>query len=77
MSERNDSFLALWRQIALATVTFLIAFTVLIDNLGRLFIDEHFHVSEVIFATLVSSWTILLGVETWARIRRGNGNGSP
>lgn len=76
MAGNGQDFLALWRRVAVATVTFLIAFTVLIDNLGRLFVNPEFHVSEVIFGTLMASWTALLGIDVWQRVRR-NGNGKP
>lgn len=67
----EQDFLALWRGIALATTTVLIVFTVIVDNLGRLLLDATFHVSEVIFATLVASWTTLLGLEGIRRLRNG------
>jgi hypothetical protein len=70
----DDELLHLWRYIAIGTVTLLIAFTVFVDNLGRLFLDPTFHVSEVLFGTLVAVWGGLLGVESYSRIRR-NGNG--
>lgn len=68
----EQDFLALWRGIAVGTVTVLIVFTVTVDNLGRLFLDPGFHVSEVLFATLVGSWTMLLGFEGIRRLRNGS-----
>ena len=58
------------RIIASITATGLVAFTVLADALGRLFIDPAFHVSEVLFASLVASWLGLLGLEGISLLRR-------
>jgi hypothetical protein len=66
-------FLALWRWIAIGVDTFLIAFTVLVDNLGRLFLDPTFHVSEVLFGALVTSWLVLLGFEGRSLLDRWRG----
>jgi hypothetical protein len=76
--DEEHNFLALWRWIAIATDTFLIFFTVIIDNLGRLFFDANFHVSEVLFGALVTSWLVLLGFEgkTLVDRIRSNGNGA-
>lgn len=73
MARDERDFLAIVRPIAFATITALIVFTVLFDNIGRLFVDPTFHVDAVIFATLVGSWTALLGVEGFRRLRNGNG----
>lgn len=77
--ERPDAgMLASARVVALWTSTGLIAFTVLADSLGRLFIRPDFHVSEILFGTLVGAWLTLLGLESAAivaRLRNGNGNG--
>lgn len=77
--ERNDrdpaELLALWRWISIATCTALIVFTVAIDSLGRLFLNPDFHVSEILFGALVSSWLILLGFEGRSIIERIRGNG--
>lgn len=56
-------FLRLWRLIAIGTDTALIAFTVVVDTLGRLYIDPNFRVSEFLFGALVSAWLVLLGLE--------------
>jgi hypothetical protein len=78
MAERNGgdpSYVRLWRVIAIGVDTALIAFTAMADTLGRLYIRPDFHVSEVLFATLVGSWLVLLGFEGVDLIRhRRNGN---
>lgn len=61
------------RLIASATATALVAFTVLIDSMGRLFIDPTFHVSEVLFGSLVAAWLALVGLEGLSLLR-GNGH---
>jgi hypothetical protein len=69
--------LALWRWIAIGTCTILIVFTVGIDSLGRLFLNPSFHVSEILFGALISSWLILLGFEARSitdRIRKNGGD---
>jgi hypothetical protein len=71
-SERD--FLSLWRWIAIGTCTALIAFTVVIDNVGRLFLDPAFHVSEILFGALVTSWLVLLGFEGRSVVERVIGN---
>lgn len=63
-------FLRLWRIIAIGTDTALIAFSVVVDTLGRLYIDPQFHVSEFLFGALVSAWLVLLGFEGVDLIRR-------
>lgn len=77
--ESDDArYLRLWRLIAIAVDTVLIAFTVFADNLGRLYIRPDFHVSEILFGTLVTAWLVLLGFEgvnILSRRRNGNGNG--
>lgn len=62
------------RLVASAVATGLVAFTVLIDEIGRLFIDPNFHVSEVLFGSLVAGWLALVGIEGINLLRR-NGNG--
>lgn len=79
MAERNgpdQGYVRLGRLIAIAVDTILIAFTAVADTLGRLYIRPDFHVSEVLFATLVGSWLVLLGFEGIDLIRtKRNGNG--
>lgn len=73
---RGSDLLTLWRWIAIGTATVLIVFTVLIDSLGRLYVRPDFHVSEILFGALISSWLILLGFEGRSiidRLRNGNG----
>lgn len=65
------------RLIALGVDTFLIAFVVVADTLGRLYVRGDFHASELLFYGLVSVWLILLGYEGVSRLLRGgNGNGN-
>lgn len=64
------------RLIALGVDTFLIAFVVIADTLGRLYVRGDFHASELLFYGLVSVWLVLLGYEGVTRLLRGgNGNG--
>jgi ABC-type proline/glycine betaine transport system permease subunit len=73
--ETDDTrLLRMVRIIASATATFLVAFTVLIDGLGRLFIDPQFHVSEVLFGSLMAGWLALVGIEGFALLRRTSQN---
>lgn len=69
----ESRFLRLWRLVAIATDTALIAFTTVVDTLGRLYIDPHFRVSEFVFGALVSAWLILLGFEGASYINRIRG----
>lgn len=71
----EQDLLALWRWIAIGTCTALIVFTVVVDNLGRLFLQPDFHVSEILFGALLSSWLILLGFEGRSIIERLRANG--
>ena len=71
--ERN--FLALWRWIAIGTDTVLIFFTALFDPIFRACCDPTFHVSEILFGALISSWLILLGFEGKSTIDKLRGNG--
>jgi hypothetical protein len=67
--EDDLRILRIWRPVAIATATALIAITVLTDSFGRLLIDPTFHISEVVFGTLVAAWTGLLSVESIALLR--------
>ena len=71
----EQRYLRLWRLVAIGVDTILILFTVLADVLGRLYIRADFHVSEVLFGTLVTSWLVLLGFEGLSQFRKKNGNG--
>jgi len=72
---QQADFLRLWRLVAIGVDTALIAFTVIIDSLGRLYVDSTFHVSEILFGALVSAWLVLLGFEGKGFIDRMRGNG--
>ena len=78
--ERPDAgMLQQARAVAIWTTTGLIAITVIGDMAGRLFIRPDFHVSEILFGTLVGAWITLLGLESAAiveRFRHRNGNGN-
>jgi hypothetical protein len=63
------------RWIAGAVSLFLLVFLVIIDSLGRLFVDRNFHVSEVIFGTLGGILLIILGLEG-ANFFKRNSNGN-
>lgn len=79
MANRRDdrSELSTARVVAVWSSTLLIVFTVMADALGRLLIRPDFHVSELLFGTLVGAWLALLGIESAAivvsKIRNGNG----
>lgn len=76
---KNESietdFLRTWRLVAIATDTVLIAFTTVVDTLGRLYIDPSFRVSEFLFGALISAWLILLGFEGLSLFQKVRGNG--
>jgi len=67
----EERLLRTWRLVAIATATGLIAFTAIIDSLGRLFVDPTFHVSEILFGSLIGAWLGLLGIEGLTRLRGG------
>ena len=71
----SRELLSLLRYIAISVDTALIAFTVIVDSMGRLFVDEDFHVSEILFGTLITSWLVLLGFEGKSLIERVIKNG--
>jgi hypothetical protein len=50
------------RLIAVSVILTMIVMLVVVDSLGRLFIDPRFHASELIFGTLVGAVIPLLGV---------------
>lgn len=72
----DERLLRLVRIVAAIVATILVAFTVTIDALGRLFIDSGFHVSEVLFASLMTGWLVILGLEGLSLLRRRNGDGN-
>ena len=72
----DERLIRIVRIVASATATFLVAFTILIDGLGRLFIDPTFHVSEVLFGSLMAGWLALVGIEGVALLRRNGKNGN-
>lgn len=65
----SSELLAVWRLVAIAVDTFLILFTSMADTLGRLLIDPNFHVSEILFGSLIGAWLGLLGIEGLSRLR--------
>lgn len=78
MTEPNpQDFLRLWRLVAIGTCTLLIAFTTIVDTLGRLYIDPTFRVSEFLFGSLIAAWLGLLGIEGISLLKRArNHNGA-
>lgn len=58
------------RVIGLYTLTVLIAFTIVVDAAGRLFIDPAYRTDASIFLPLVAAWTSLMGLETAHLLRR-------
>ena len=56
------------RLIAGGVILTMIALLVMVDTLGRLFIDPNFHASELILGTLIGALLLLLGIEGVSRI---------
>lgn len=67
--EPATELLTYWRLVAIAVDTVLIAFTAIVDSLGRLYVDPSFHVSEFLFGSLIGAWLGLLGIEGISRFR--------
>lgn len=64
------------RLIAGGVILIMIALLVMVDTLGRLFVDPNFHASELILGTLIGALLLLLGIEGVSRIPgipKGNG----
>lgn len=66
---QDDAYLNVARLAGFITLTLLIAGTAAADVLGRLLYDPSFHVSEVIFASMLTAWTALLGIESISALR--------
>jgi hypothetical protein len=56
------------RLIAGGVILTMIALLVMVDTLGRLFVDPSFHASELILGTLIGALLLLLGIEGVSRI---------
>ena len=61
------------RLVAFWTFLVLASLLVLVDTFGRLLIDRDFHVSELIFGTLVGGILAALGIEGLSRLPGGKG----
>lgn len=59
--------------IAAGVILALVVLLVVVDTLGRLFIDPTFRVSEIILGTLVGALLTLLGLAGAAVVLRRNG----
>ena len=68
--EGDEDYLATARIVGLYTLTGLIAFTILVDAIGRLVINPEYHTDASIFIPLVGAWTGLMGLETASILRR-------
>lgn len=47
----------------------MIVLIVVVDTLGRLYIDPSFHASEVALGTLIGALLLIVGIEGAARLR--------
>ena len=77
MPERRKGdadLLATARVIGLYTLTALIAFTVMFDQIGRMTVSSYTGTDSAIFMPLVAAWTGLMGLET-AHLLRQRRNG--
>ncbi len=64
------------RLIAGSVILLMIVLLVVVDTLGRLFIDPTFRASELFLGTLIGALLLLLGVEGISRLPglpKGNG----
>lgn len=59
------------RLIAITTILLMVVLLVVVDTLGRLFIDREFHASELFLGTLIGALLLLLGVEGASRLLPG------
>jgi hypothetical protein len=74
----DAELLATARIVGLYTLTALIAFTIIVDAVGRLMINPTYRTDSAIFLPLVAAWTGLMGLETahLLRERRNGHNGT-
>jgi LPXTG-motif cell wall-anchored protein len=71
----DADLLATARVIGLYTLTALIAFTVVFDQIGRMTVATYTGTDSAIFMPLVGAWTALMGIETASLLRqRRNGH---
>lgn len=59
------------RLIAISIILLMVVLIVVVDTLGRLFIDRDFHASELFLGTLIGALLLLLGVEGASRLLPG------
>ncbi len=56
------------RVIAGAVILGCVVFLVVVDTLGRLYVDKDFHVGDVFIGSLLGALLLLLGVEVSSRL---------
>ena len=56
------------RVIAGAVILLMIVMLVVVDTIGRLFVDPAFRASELFLGTLIGALLLLLGIETVTRL---------
>lgn len=64
----EDRSFRLLRLVSIVVILLCIVFLVVIDPIGRLFIDPSFHASELVLGTLIGALLLLLGIEVANRI---------
>ena len=66
----EDRLLRRLRLGSVVVILVCIVFLVVIDPVGRLFIDPNFHASELVLGTLIGALLLLLGVEAANKLPR-------
>jgi hypothetical protein len=64
----EDRLLRRLRVAAVIVILVMVAMLAIVDTFGRLFIEPGFHVSEVLFATLIGALLSFFGVEALVRL---------
>lgn len=62
------------RILAGGVILSMIALLVVVDTLGRLYVDPEFHASELFLGTLIGALVLILGIEGLRGISKGNGS---
>lgn len=59
------------RLITIFVILLMVVLLVVVDTLGRLFVDRDFHASELFLGTLIGALLLLLGIEGASRLLPG------
>lgn len=71
-SDSEDKLLRRLRVAGGAVTIVMLVLMVVADSFGRLFIDPTFHISDIVFGTLVGAMLALVGVEGLIRLPKRN-----